>query len=108
MDKAKEKVENISAEAGKDRCGLLEINVHDNKKLVDIWLTRTEQAQPALRTYVNSLCHDFTGKGYTAAVFLSGEKDLAEETSALLCYNKKRIPELEVQREREQQMNMTM
>ena len=45
-------------------------------------------------------------KKYKAAVFLSGSRNLAEETAALLRHNKRRITELEVQRERKRRKSM--
>lgn len=78
----------------------LEINVRDDRKIVDIWLTNEEQQDQALREKLKSLYQQYKAKKYTAVVFLSGSRDLAEETAALLCHNKRRVAELEVQRER--------
>lgn len=52
------------------------------------------------------LYQQYEAKKYKVAVFLSGSRDLAEETAALLCYNKRRIAELEVQRERKRRKSM--
>ena len=45
---------------------------------------------------------------YLVAVFLSGERELADATSDLLCYNRKRLAEKEVQRQRQQGMVLGM
>lgn len=90
----------------------MEINVHDDSKLVDIWLTRAERNDEQFQERMKPLYQDFAEKHYTVAVFLSGDLNLEEETGELLCYNRKRLAELEVQREKEQEemcgMTMTM
>lgn len=78
----------------------LEINVRDDRKIVEIWLANGEQQDQALAENLKSLYQQYKAKKYTAAVFLSGSRNLAEETGALLCYNKRRNAELEVKRER--------
>ena len=47
------------------------------------------------------MCTEYAGKKYTVAVFMSGSQDLCSLTSGLLCYNRKRLAELEVAREKE-------
>lgn len=44
---------------------------------------------------------DYKRQGYLVAVFQSGKQDLYRQTSDLLLYNRKRIQELAVQREKE-------
>ena len=78
----------------------LEINVRDDRKIVDIWLTNEEQQDQAIKESLKPLYQQYKAKKYTVAVFLSSSRDLVEETLALLRYNKKRVAELEVQRER--------
>ena len=84
----------------------MEINVRDDRKIVDIWLTNEEQQDQALREKLKPLYKQYEAKKYKVAVFLSGSRDLAEETGALLRYNKKRTAELEVQRERKRRKSM--
>lgn len=78
----------------------MEINVHDDTKMVDIWLTREERDNQEIQERMKPIYRDFSEKKYTVAVFLSGDQELLEETSALLCYNRRRIAELEIQREK--------
>ena len=84
----------------------MEINVRDDRKIVDIWLTNEEQQDQALREKLKPLYQQYKAKKYKVAVFLSGSRDLAEETGALLRHNKRRIAELEVQRERKRRRSM--
>ena len=52
------------------------------------------------------LYQQYEAKKYKVAVFLSGSRDLAEETAALLRYNKRRVAEVEVQQERKRRRSM--
>ncbi len=82
----------------------MEINVRDDRKIVEVWLTREEQGDRALREKLRPLYQQYRAKKYTVAVFLSGTQDLAEETGALLRYNRRRSAELEVKRKRSRTM----
>ena len=84
----------------------MEINVRDDRKIVEVWLTKKEQQDQALREKLKPLYQQYEAKKYKVAVFLSGSRDLAEETGALLRSNKKRTAELEVQRERKRRKSM--
>lgn len=73
----------------------LEINVHDDRKIVEIWLSHSEQADAALREQLRPIYQEYNGKKYTVAVFQSGTEDLYEQTYQLLLYNRNRAAELE-------------
>lgn len=87
-------------EAEGSRDNKLEINVRDESKLVEVWMTNAEKQDQALREKLKPLYQKYKEKKYLVALFLSGAKDLAQQTGGLLCYNKKRTAELEVRRER--------
>lgn len=61
----------------------------------------------ALRERLKPLYQKYKAQKYLVAVFESGDRDLADATSDLLCYNRKRLAEMEVQRQR-QEMNAGM
>ena len=84
----------------------MEINVRDDRKIVEVWLTNEGQQDQAIRESLKPLYQQYRTKKYTVAVFLSGSRDLAEETGALLRHNKRRTAELEVQRERKRRTRM--
>lgn len=86
----------------------MEINIRDDNKLVEVWMTNAEKRDQALRERLRPLYQDYRAKKYLVAVFLSGPGDLERQTYDLLCYNKKRAAELEVQREKAQAMGMTI
>lgn len=77
----------------------MEINVHEDKKLVDIWLTKRDRDDRELQESLKPLYQNYAEKQYTVAVFMGGDLDLAEETGALLCYNRKRMVGLEIHQE---------
>lgn len=83
---------------------LLEMNVRDDMKLVDIWLTNAEKNDPQLRSSLQSIYDEYKEKKYTVAVFESGSEDLYENTLALLRYNKKRSAEKAVARKKQRDM----
>ena len=77
----------------------LEINVHDDRKIVEIWLSHSEQADAALREQLRPIYQEYNGKKYTVAVFRSGTEDLYEQTYHLLLYNRNRAAELEAKQQ---------
>lgn len=81
----------------------MEMNVRDDKKMVEIWLSNAEKKDPELRAGLKEIYSKFNKKKYLVAVFESGEKDLYQGTLDLLAYNKRRCAELEVKREKKRQ-----
>ena len=77
----------------------MEINVHDDRKIVEIWLSHSEQADAALREQIRPIYQEYNGKKYTVAVFQSGTEDLYEQTHQLLLYNRNRAAELEAKQQ---------
>ena len=78
----------------------MELNVREEKKMVEVWLTKTEKADLALRESLKDIYDKFKKKKYLVAVYESGEQDLYQNTLDLLKWNKRRSAELEVQREK--------
>lgn len=77
----------------------LEINIHDESKIVEIWLDRSEQADTQLHETLRPLYQEYGSKKYTVAVFQSGGQDLYEQTQQLLLYNRNRAAELEAKQQ---------
>ena len=84
----------------------MELTVKDERKLVEIWLTNAEKSDPVLRASLQGIYDKFKKKMYLVAVFESGNGDLYAQTRDLLLYNRQRLAEQEVQREKAQQMTM--
>ncbi len=68
----------------------MELNVHDNTRIVEVWLTNAEKNDPAVQARLNDLCAKYMEKKFTVAVFHSGGGDLYQNTRELLAYNKRR------------------
>ena len=79
----------------------MEVHVKDDMKLVTVWLTRAEQEDTAIREQLKALYADYKAKKYMVAQFHSGTEDLYHNTRDLLLFNRKRIEELAVQREKQ-------
>ena len=81
----------------------MEMNVKDDRKLVEIWLTNAEKIDPVLREGLQEIYAKYKVKKYMMAVFESGTGDLYENTLALLRFNRRRSAEKAVQLEKKQQ-----
>ena len=86
----------------------MEVNVRDSSKIVEVWLTREEKQDVNLRERLKPLYQEYKAKEFLVAVFESGEQNLEELTGSLLGYNRKRVVQLEMEREKRQGMAMTM
>ena len=86
----------------------MKIEVNDARKIVEIWLTNAEKNDETLKEQLKPLYEEYHAKKYLVAVFQSGSQDLYQATNDLLCYNRKRIPQLEVEQEAQQGMTMSM
>ena len=84
----------------------MEISINDERRTVEVWLSSEEKNDSAVQQRLKPLYTEYAGKKYTVAVFMSGSQDLYSLTSDLLCYNRKRISELEVEQEKKQGMVM--
>lgn len=67
---------------------------------MDIWLSHEDQSSQDVQERLQNIYRRFAEEKYTVAVFYSGRQDLAEETGALLRYNRRRSAEQAVQREK--------
>lgn len=72
----------------------MKIEANHQNKLTTVWLTRGEQEDPAVQAQLARLYADCRAKKYTVAVYHSGARDLLEQTSGLLCYNRRRMAQL--------------
>ena len=74
----------------------MQIDIHPEKKLVCIWLTKAESADASTQEQLGPLYDRFRKQKFLVAVFRSGGQDLTELTSELLRYNRKLFAEREV------------
>ncbi len=73
----------------------MELNVRNDSKIVEIWLTKSEKQNMQLKKELKLIYQCFNEIGYTVATFLSGAQDLDAVTSDLICYNRRRIAQME-------------
>lgn len=78
----------------------MEVNVNKKQKIVEIWLTNQDRSDATLQCQLPPLFSKFKTLGYLVAVYQSGKGDLYRRTSDLLTYNRKRLAQLEIEREK--------
>lgn len=61
--------------------------VHDDMKLVEVWLTKAESDDDAFRRKLEPIFAEYKKKKYRVAVFSSGKGDMLEFTKDLLKHN---------------------
>ena len=86
----------------------MEINIRDGHRIVEVWLTREEKRDINVREQLKLLYQEYKAQKFLVAVFESGEQNLEELTGSLLGYNRKRTVQLEMEREKQQSMAITM
>ena len=69
----------------------MEIIVKDDKKRVEVWLTRAEKEDEGLRDTLKALFAEYKVKKYLCVIYSSGEGDLFANTRDLLLHNKEVI-----------------
>lgn len=75
----------------------MDIQIHEFGKIVAVMLTHAEQADKAIKARLKELYAQYKGTKYTVAVFLSGKRDLHEDTRELLLFNRHRAAERAVE-----------
>lgn len=78
--------------------------MRNDSRIVEIWLSNAEKHDTDLRERLKPLYREYKAKNYLVVVFESGEQDLIEATSSLLIYNRRRIAELEVEKEKQREV----
>lgn len=75
----------------------MEIYVRDDEKLIEVWLTKQEREKPEIKEQMAEICRQGKEKRFLVAVFLSGQEELGELTSALLRHNRDKLARQEVE-----------
>lgn len=81
------------------------MEVREQSRTVELWLTQEEKNDPAFREGLKPIYETYRAQHYLVAVFLPGEGDLYQQTRDLLAYNRRKLVEIEV---REQGIVPTM
>lgn len=82
----------------------MEMNVKDDKQIVEIWLSNAEKNDKQIRDSLQVVFDKYKKKKYMVAVFESGEKDLYQGTLDLLSYNRKLSAQKRVLRDKQRAM----
>lgn len=78
----------------------MQLTVHRGKKAAEFWVTNIERQAPIFQKVVLPwFFNQFKLFGYFVTIYHSGQKNLYDQTSALLCYNRKRLAQLETEKE---------
>jgi len=67
----------------------LQLKVHSEEKVVEIYLTRCEKNEPDVQARLKEIYDQYRRTKYIVAVFESGDGDLYSNTLELLSHNKK-------------------
>ncbi len=78
----------------------MEMEVRDADKKVLIWLTHAESNSVEMKESLKPIYREVKAKKYLVAVFESGKESLEELTRDLLVYNRTRLRELEMAKEK--------
>jgi len=73
----------------------LEVNINNNAKRVNIWLTKVESGNPELQATLKQLYKIYKAQKYLVVVYESGTENLEDLTRELLLYNRIRLQELD-------------
>ena len=65
----------------------MEINVRNDKRMVEIWLNRQEQQDAETDAYIENTARNYSNQNYKVVVFRSGCADLFTCTDSLLKAN---------------------
>ncbi len=79
----------------------MQIKVHDDSKIVEVWLTNAEKDDPAVQERLKPLYAAYKLKKYTVCVFKSGGQDMYTSVRDLLAYNRRKIAENYVKQEKQ-------
>jgi len=66
----------------------MEINVNENKKIVEIWLSNEEKNNSLTKEKLRELYDKYKKTKYIVAVYESGSADLLSGTKSLLSQNR--------------------
>ena len=77
------------------------MEIREQSKIVELWLTREERDDSAFRESLKPIYQQYKDQNYLVAVVLSGEEDLYQQTRDLLLYNRRRLAEKEIQSEKQ-------
>ena len=70
----------------------MEINVNENKKIVEVWLSNEEKNNRQIKESLEKIYSDYKKIKYLVVVYESGSADLFSGTKSLLVQNRDIAP----------------
>jgi len=70
----------------------MEVNINENKKIVEVWLSNGEKNDKSIKESLNKLYSDYKNTKYLVVVYESGNEDLFSGTKSLLFQNRDIAP----------------
>lgn len=78
----------------------MQIQINRSAGIAEIWLTKAERDDSTVKESLKPLYKKFRDDKLLPTVFLSGDREVCNQTSELLCYNRRRIADVETRKER--------
>ena len=78
----------------------MRIQTNEEKKIVTIWLTGQDQANPCCNAFMDPLINAWKAKQYFPVIFRSGTHDLYDNTTGLLLHNRDANVRKEIEQEK--------
>ena len=75
----------------------MEIVRDEDKRIIEVWLTKAESTDDVLQSRLRPLCKKWKQEKYLTCVYRSGDRDLQEQTAALLLHNRDYFAQKEVE-----------
>ena len=74
----------------------MQIHINEDSHLLEIWLTRQEKDDAALRASLSPVLSEYKSQKYLPVFFISGDGNLQESTAELLRSRRRRMGDLPV------------
>lgn len=78
----------------------MRIQQNEEKKIVTIWLTSEDQANPDCDVFIDPIIKTWKSKAYYPVVFRSGRSNLYDSTAGLLLHNRDSAVRKEIEHEK--------
>ena len=74
----------------------MQLIIDKDAHIATIWVSKDERTNPLVLENARTTCAELKAKRIMTAIFISGDNDLLEETTALILYNRRKLAETAV------------
>ena len=74
----------------------MQLIIDKDAHIATIWVSKDERTDPLVLENARTTCAELKAKKIMTAIFISGDKDLLEETTSLILYNRRKSAETAV------------